>query len=119
MGQSLDNVYEETLVNIYYGEPQQDPALRRPFSAYSSYPVVAPFAAYTYTNSIAGYVGYNDTLNSQLSVVSEHIRSEMGTSFNGTWMLVAEWNRVPSGSEDLIEDEVSMLVRYTVSIIHS
>ena len=60
-----------------------------------SYSVVAPFAA-DITTSSTGYVRYSESFtNSVLSDVSERIRSETGTSFYGTWMLVAEWNGVP------------------------
>ena len=65
------------------------------FPSSSSYSVVAPFAADIDTSS-TGYVRYSESFtNSQLSVVSEHIRSETDTSFYGQWMLVAEWNGVP------------------------
>ena len=65
------------------------------FSNFSSYSVVAPFAADIDTSSY-GYVQYSESFtNSQLNVVSEHIRSETGTSFYGQWMLVAEWKGVP------------------------
>ena len=78
----------------------------------NSYSTVAPFAADINTSS-TGYVRYSESFtNSQLSVVSEHIRSETRTSFYGAWMLVAEWNGVPllSGSS------VSMLLS-TVSLL--
>ena len=57
--------------------------------------VVAPFAA-DIDISTTGNVIYSESF-SQLSMndVSEHIRVGTGTSFNGTWMLAAEWNRVP------------------------
>ena len=75
------------------------------FPSANSYSVVAPFAS-DITTSNTGYVRYSESFNSQLNVVSEHIRSETETSFYGTWMLVAEWNGVPllSGSS------VSMLL---------
>ena len=60
----------------------------------NSYSVVAPFAS-DMTTSNTGYVRYSESFNSQLSVVSEYIRSEAETSFYGIWMLVAEWNGVP------------------------
>ena len=53
------------------------------FPAPNSYSVVAPFASDIDTSS-TGYVHYSESFNSQLSVVSEHIRSETGTSFYGT-----------------------------------
>ena len=65
------------------------------FSNFSSYSVVAPFAADIDTSSY-GYVQYSESFtNSQLNVISEHIRSETGTSFYGQWMLVAEWKGIP------------------------
>ena len=82
------------------------------FPSSSNYSVIAPFAA-DITTSNTGSVRYSELFDSQLSVVSEHIRFVEGNSFNGTWMLVAEWNGVPllSGST------VSMLIiiRHTVS----
>ena len=65
------------------------------FPGLITYSVVAPFAA-DIDSSSTGYVRYGKYFtNSQLSIVSEHIRSETKTSFYGTWMLVAEWNGVP------------------------
>ena len=76
-------------------------------------PRVAPFAAfYGYGSVHSTYVRYSESFtNSQLNDVSEHIRSETGTSFNGTWMLVAEWNKVTEFSDDT----VSMII---IIIIH-
>ena len=72
------------------------------FPSPSGYSVVAPFAA-DITTSNTGYVRYSEYItNSQLNDVSEHIRSETGTSFNGTWMLVAEWNGVPLSSQSSV-----------------
>ena len=71
------------------------------FPAPNSYSVVAPFASDIDTSS-TGYVRYSESFNSQLSVVSEHIRSETGTSFYGIWMLVAEWNGVPLLSRSFV-----------------
>ena len=72
------------------------------FSSFSSYSVVAPFAA-DITTSSTGYVRYSESFtNSQLTVVSELIRSETGTSFYGKWMLVAEWNEVPLLSQSSV-----------------
>ena len=67
----------------------------------SNYSVVAPFAA-DITTSSTGYVRYKSFTNSQLTVVSEHIRSETETSFYGIWMLVAEWNGVPLLSQSTV-----------------
>ena len=64
------------------------------FTSANSYSVVAPFAADITTSHRPGYVRYSESFNSQLNVVSEHIRSETRKSFYGTWMLVAEWNGV-------------------------
>ena len=62
---------------------------------------MAPFAADIDTSS-TGYVRYSESFNWQLNSVSEHIRSEIGTSFYGTWMLVAEWNGVPLLSQNSV-----------------
>ena len=75
------------------GETPQYASLNT-FSSFRSYSIVAPFAANIDTSS-TGYVRYSESFSSQLSVVSEYIRSETVTSFYGTWMLVAEWNGVP------------------------
>ena len=82
------------------------------FSCSSNYSVVAPFAA-DITTSKTGSVRYSDSYNSQLSLVSEHICFIEGNSFNGTWMLVAEWNGVSllSGSTVCM----LIIIRYTVS----
>ena len=67
-----------------------------PFSPYSSYSVVAPFAASISTAS-TGSVWYNTftTGDTTINTVSSHIRSELGGSFSGTWMIVADWYNVP------------------------
>ena len=67
-----------------------------PFSPSSSYSVVAPFAASISTVS-AGSVRYNTftTGDTNINTVSSHIRSELGGSFSGTWMIVADWYNVP------------------------
>ena len=61
-----------------------------------SYSVVAPFAADIDTTS-TGSVKYTQftTSDPQMSRVSSFIRSKTGNSFNGTRMMVAEWNGVP------------------------
>ena len=71
------------------------------FPSSNSYSVVAPFAADIDTSS-TGYVRYSESFNSQLTVVSELIRSETETSFYGIWMLVAEWNGVPLYSQSSV-----------------
>ena len=76
-----------------------------------SNPCVSPFDTYTILGDGTGYVRYSESFtNSQLNDVSEHIRSETGTSFYGTWMLVAEWNKVALYSED----PVSMIIIITI-----
>ena len=76
------------------------------FPGPSNYSIVAPFAA-DITTYNTGYVRYSESFtNSLLSDVSERIRSETGTSFHGSWMLVAERNGVP------------LLSHSTVSIIY-
>ena len=66
------------------------------FSTSSSYSVVAPFAASISTAS-TGSVRYNTftTGDTNINTVSSHIRSELGGSFSGTWMIVADWYNVP------------------------
>ena len=46
------------------------------FPSANSYSVVAPFASDITTSHSTGYVRYSESFNSQLNVVSEHIRSE-------------------------------------------
>ena len=65
------------------------------FSSFRSYSVVAPFAAdtsFTYISSVQ----YNTftTGDTNINTVSSHIRSELGGSFSGTWMIVAGWYNV-------------------------
>ena len=65
------------------------------FPGPSSYSVVAPFAADIDTSS-TGSVRYSESFSiTVMNEVSAHIRSETGVSFDGTWMMVAEWNNVP------------------------
>ena len=94
-------------INGYFsmgGTPQY--ASLSTFPGPKHYSVVAPFAADIDTSS-TGYVHYSESFtNSQLTVVSELIRSETGTSFYGQWMLVAEWNGVPL----LSQSSVNMLL---------
>ena len=66
------------------------------FSSFRSYSVVAPFAADT-SITYRGSVRYNTftTGDTNINIVSSHIRSELGGSFSGTWMIVADWYNVP------------------------
>ena len=66
------------------------------FSPSSSYSVVAPFAA-SISTAYTGSVRYNTftTGDTNINTVSSHIRSELGGSFSGTWMIVADWYNVP------------------------
>ena len=67
------------------------------FPGFSSYSVVAPFAADIDTTS-RGSVKYTQFTTSdytQMNTVSSFIRSQTGNSFYGTRMMVAEWNGVP------------------------
>ena len=70
------------------------------FSEYSpsSY-VVAPFWAQNDISHRVGHVAY-EVHNSEnsvtyLSLVSAFISGHQQVHFNGTWMLLAEWNSVP------------------------
>ena len=67
-----------------------------PFSRYSGYSIVAPFAA-DITTSSTGSVRYNTFTTGDYNIkrVSSFIRSELGGSFSGTWMVAADWNYVP------------------------
>ena len=49
------------------------------------------------SNSSVRYSDSFTTDSSEMREVSTHIRSETGASFDGTWMLVAEWNKVSQG----------------------
>ena len=67
------------------------------FDGYSSFSVVAPFAAdidTTRTGSVK-YTQLTTSDSSQMIRVSSFIQSETGNSFYGTRMMVAEWNGVP------------------------
>ena len=66
------------------------------FSTSSSYSVVAPFAA-SISIASTGSVRYNTftTGDTNINTVSSFIRSELGGSFSGTWMIVADWYNVP------------------------
>ena len=66
------------------------------FSTSRSYSVVAPFAASISTTQ-TGSVRYNTftTGDTNINTVSSYIRSQLGGSFSGTWMIVADWYYVP------------------------
>ena len=67
------------------------------FPGSSSYSVVAPFAAdidTTRTGSVK-YTEFTTSDSSQMDAVSSFIQFQTGDSFNGTRMMVAEWNGVP------------------------
>ena len=65
------------------------------FSSSQSHSIIAPFAADIDTK-YNGYVPYYifTTGTSYIETVDSYIRSELGVSFYGTWMLVAEWRDV-------------------------
>ena len=69
------------------------------FSTSRSYSVVAPFAA-SISVFYTGSVRYNTftTVDTNINTVSSYIRSELGGSFSGTWMIVADWYNVPQSS---------------------
>ena len=84
--------------NGYFSLGAKPPSssLRR-FSASSCYySVVAPFAADMSTTQ-AGSVRYNTfiTGDTNINTVSSDIKSKLGGSFSGTWMIVADWYNVP------------------------
>ena len=82
------------------------------FPGPSSYSVVAPFAADIDTTS-TGSVKYTEFTTSdytQMDTVNSFIRSETGNTFNGTRMMVAEWNGVPQDDRSI----VSSLLMYKV-----
>ena len=87
------------------------------FPGPSSYSVVAPFAADMDTTS-RGSVKYTQFTNSdfsQMSRVSSFIRSKTGDSFNGTRMMVAEWNDVPEYQGSIVS-AADLYSIYNVSI---
>lgn len=61
--------------------------------------IVAPYWSDISTRSV-GTVSYeihtNESSLELLHTVSKYIRHQEQNQFSGTWMLVAEWNRVPS-----------------------
>ena len=66
------------------------------FPGPSSYSVIAPFAA-DITISTTGSVKYTQFTfdQSQLNAINSFIQSETESNFQGTRILVAEWNSVP------------------------
>ena len=66
------------------------------FSNSSNYSIVAPFAADT-SITYRGSVRYNTftTGDTNINTVSSYIRSQLGGSFSGSWMIVADWYNVP------------------------
>lgn len=61
--------------------------------------VVAPFWAENDISHRVGHVAYevhdSETSATYLSLVSAFISGHQQLHFNGTWMLLAEWNSVP------------------------
>ena len=57
--------------------------------------IISPYGALTDTE-IGGRVRYTQftTTDPQINTVSEFIRMETGSTFHGTSMMVAEWDRV-------------------------
>ena len=66
------------------------------FSTFRSYSVVAPFAA-SISTTYTGSVRYNTftTGDTNINTVSSYIRSQLGGSFSGSWMIIADWYNVP------------------------
>ena len=62
------------------------------FSSSQTYFVVAPFAADVW-NATIEFVDYSSfpAGNSNLSIVSSFIASQLNVQFDGTWMVVADW----------------------------
>ena len=60
------------------------------------YSIVAPFAANTDTTH-SGSLRWETFFAHEMQTifVSAYIRSRLGVSFNGTWMLVVDWYNVP------------------------
>ena len=86
------------------------------FPGSSSYSVVAPFAADIDTTS-RGSVKYTEFTtfdSSQMSTVSSFIRSQTGDSFNGTGMMVAEWNGVPKYQGSIVNSADLLQYLHTV-----
>ena len=73
------------------GEPPNSDTLSFPFSS----PVVAPYAAASDFH-INGQIFYEhfEGYSPSMIMVSAFIHSETGENFNGTKMIVAEWNHV-------------------------
>ena len=77
-----------------------------PFSSSTSYSVVAPFAADIET-TVTGTVWYSHTFFADdfwLGLVNDYITAQTGSFFQGTWMLVAEWNGVVSLTGSLVSN---------------
>ena len=83
------------------------------FPGSSLYSVVAPFAADIDTTS-RGSVKYAQftTSDSQMSTVNSFIRSQTGDSFNGTRMMVAEWNGVPKYQRSVVSVYMNVLTMF-------
>lgn len=76
------------------------------FSEYSlSTHVVAPFWAQNDISHRVGHVAYevhdSETSETYLSLVSAFVSGHQQVHFNGTWMLLAEWNSVPQFQESV------------------
>ena len=85
------------------GEPPHHSSLDN-FSGSSSYSVVAPFAADIDTSSRGSvkYTQFTTSDSSQMSRVSTFIQSQTDNTFNGTTMMVAEWNSVPQDDRSIV-----------------
>ena len=87
------NGYFSFGANTAYDKPELFPEYSP-----SSY-LVAPFWAQNDISHRVGHVAYevHDSESSQtyLSLVSTFISGHQQVRFNGTWMLLAEWNSVP------------------------
>ena len=58
------------------------------------------------------------TGSSNINTVSSYIRSELGVSFYGRWMLVAEWNGVPQYDESRVSSVMIIipLAHFTIAM---
>ena len=64
------------------------------FPGQSSLSVICPYNRYiSYNDGVVKYTQFTSN-SSQLSVVSDFIQSETGRNFNGTRMMIAEWDEV-------------------------
>ena len=61
------------------------------------YSIVAPFAANTDTTH-TGFIRWKTFFSHELQTIfiNTYIRSRLDVSFNGTWMLVVDWDNVPA-----------------------